>query len=412
MLVEFSVANFRSVKDKITLSMLADGEGFSLLKTAVIYGANASGKSNVLKAINFMLGMLRNRVDVNGFPISINQSSDELHYDCFRLSEETEKAPTHIEVIFCIENDLYRYGFEYDRNTVYKEWLYSGSPENDEETELFNRINEEVKINEESFTEGINLNANLLPNTLFLWKCDQNKGKTANLILKEFAKNINWFDGMKYRKKGNVEYRKKDIDNKVIKILTHLDTDIESISVKENKMEDLGGIINAAINLISNHENISVITTHTKFNSDGQKNGKVSFDLYEEESLGTQKLFHILYPILDALENGNLLLIDEFEASLHPHIVDYLIRLFKDPKINNKNAQLIFATHDTSLLNSGLFDRPEIWITEKDRFGATDLIALLEYKKEEGEDVKKNYHWGKYGGIPNITLNPHDIRGN
>ena len=142
-------------------------------------------------------------------------------------------------------------------------------------------------------------------------------------------------------------------------------------------------------------------TYHTQYDKNNNEIGKVIFELDKEESKGTRKFFKMSAPILNTLREGKVLIIDELDASLHPMLTKHLIKLFHNEKINTKNAQLIFATHDTNMLTPHMFRRDQIWLTEKDRFGATDIYSLAQLKDViKNENFEKQYIQGKYGAIP------------
>ncbi|MEA2028054.1 MAG: AAA family ATPase, partial [Campylobacterota bacterium] len=146
---------------------------------------------------------------------------------------------------------------------------------------------------------------------------------------------------------------------------------------------------------------VSLETYHKKFDKNNQEIGQVIFELDKEESKGTRKFFKMSAPILNTLKDGKILIIDELDASLHPMLTQFLIELFNDKEINKYNAQLIFATHDTNLLNKNIFRRDQIWLVEKDQYGVTDTYSLAQFKNvRKSEDFEKNYIQGKYGAIP------------
>ncbi len=146
---------------------------------------------------------------------------------------------------------------------------------------------------------------------------------------------------------------------------------------------------------------ISLDTYHKQYDEQNNEIGEVVFNLDNEESIGTRKFFKMSAPILNTLKEGKILIIDELDASLHPMLTKLLIQLFHNEEVNTKNAQLIFATHDTNLLTPALFRRDQIWLTEKDKFGATDVYSLAQFKDVRAkENFEKNYIQGKYGGIP------------
>ena len=148
-------------------------------------------------------------------------------------------------------------------------------------------------------------------------------------------------------------------------------------------------------------KSVSINTYHKKFDENNNEIGNEIFELDDEESLGTRKFFKMSAPILNTLQEGKILIIDELDASLHPMLTKHLIKLFNDKDINTKNAQLIFATHDTNLLKPQIFKRDQIWFTEKDKYGSTTLYSILEIKGvRANDDFEKQYIQGKYGAVP------------
>lgn len=420
MLLQFSVNNYRSINNTVTFSMDTASNkesehsfqvrNYHLLNSAVIYGANASGKSNVLKAMGFMRSFVLNRTKVT-------QSTDELPHEPFRLNTETENASSWFEIIFFIDNIKYRYGFEADDSTVYAEWLYSD--EKGKESRLFERDSEEILhyVNKQKFKEGLNLK--VPDNHLFIWRCDQNNGEVSKKIMQWFN-NFNLIDGLK--NKRYISFALKQMENsedksELLKLIKIADLGIEGMETEEEDItQDF--IKNAPFSeelkqkILADSEGIAsieILTQHKKFNAENQEVGSESFDLREDESQGTQKFFALSAPILDTLKHGKVLLIDELDASLHPMLTEYLISLFHNKEINKQNAQLIFVTHDSHLLAEKLFERDQVWFTEKDRYGSTQLYALLEFRKNnsgvdvrENDNLEKRYLQGRFGGVPYI----------
>lgn len=418
MLVEFKVNNFRSIKDTATFSMLASSkdEGncsevrdYSLLRSAIIYGANASGKSNLLKAMAFMGKLVLNRY-------KIMQSIDKLPHDPYRLSDETENESTTFEIVFFANDEVkYRYGFEVDNEVVYSEWLYAD--EKGKEAKLFFRDEKESDyVNPNKFKEGYGFfnkkeeKIKIAKNQLFIWKCDQSDGEISQTILQWFNQ-FNMIDGMDHngyinftmKKMENIEFKKQ-----IIELVKTADIGIDDIQIEEedvsletiSKLPIPEDIKNELLNE-KGWKSISLNMIHPKFNKDGQYIGNVVFELDEDESKGTRKFFAMSAPILDTLNDGGVLIIDELDASLHPMLTQHLIELFHNKKINKYNAQLIFATHDTNLLKPELFRRDQVWLTEKDQYGATTIYSLAQFKNvRKQEDFEKQYIQGKYGAIP------------
>lgn len=401
MLVQFEVNNFASIKDTVTFSLKAGTKNthsfhvrkYDLLQSVVLYGANASGKSNLLKAMNMMVSLVLNKNKVSS-------SVDGLEHQPFLLNSETETASTSFEMIFIVDEIIYRYGFEYDNETVYAEWLFAD--EKGTEAKLFYRdIDEKFYVNPTKFKEGKGLEDRTLDNHLFLWKCDSENGTISKKIIKWFFQ-LNMIDGLDNR--GNDTTNKLDdglFKKNILELVKVADLGILDIDTKEE--DD----VLANISLLETYKKLNIkktITIHKKFDKNNNLIGDVEFSLKKNESLGTRKFFTISAPILDALENGTVLIIDELDASLHPLLTMHLIKMFHNKELNKKNAQLIFATHDTNLLQDDLLCRDQVWFAEKDRYGATDIYSLLEYKVKTRKDSNKEklYLQGRYGAIPYI----------
>lgn len=389
MLIEFSVDNFRSFEGTETFSMVPDTKyrkhligketRFKLLPSAVFYGANASGKSNFLKAFDFMRQIVLNRCNVHN-------STDHLFYDPFLLSDDTENSSSSFQVIFVLNDVKYRYGFDADETTVYSEWLFEDIK--GQEAKLFfrDKSTNTFYVNPDRFKEGKNLKC--LDNWLFLWKCDLEAGPKSKAIMKWFY-DVNLLDGMKssrytdftkYKMENN-DYRSL-IENKIHKA----DLSIESFELEKDE-----------------NGKIHIKSLHKKFNAAGEFIGNKHFDFEERESLGSQKFLFILSPIIDTLENGKILLIDEFDASLHPLICAELVKMFNNPELNKNNAQLIFTSHDTNLLNADIFDYCQIWFAEKDCVGRTHIKSLSSYfGVNKRKKIDEQYLKGIFGAIPNV----------
>ena len=417
MLVEFTVDNFKSIKDAVKFSMITSSKdegncfknrNYNLLRSAIIYGANASGKSNFLRAMAFMSRFVLNRY-------KILQSTDSLPHVPFKLSTETENDSSKFEIVFFIDETKYRYGFELDNEKIYAEWLYAD--EKGKEAKLFVRdADEEEYVNPNKFKEGyifFDKKINKIKvgaNQLFIWKCDQDDGEISKKILQWFNQ-FNMIDGMDHQ--GYINYTMKKMENEdfkaqIVKLVKTADIGIDDLMVEEEDIpveviESLPLPDDIKTEMLSEGgvKSISLQTIHKKYDKDGEAVDKVVFELEKEESKGTRKFFAMSAPILDTLRNGKVLIIDELDASLHPVLTQHLIKLFHDESINTKKAQLIFATHDTNLLNRHIFRRDQIWMTEKNQYGATDLYSLAQFKNvRKKEDFEKQYIQGKYGAIP------------
>ena len=411
MLLQFKANNFKSIKEPIMLSMqtaskdeknYSDVGKYQLLSTAVLYGPNASGKSNILSAIKYMRDLVLNRTKVM-------QSTDTLPYDPFRLSTETESSSSSFEIIFFVDEIKYRYGFELDETTIFSEWLFTD--ENGRESKLFYRdVDEDDYVNKDTFKEGFlffdkeNKKIKISKNRLFLWKCDEDEGFISQLILHWFN-SFNSLDGMrnsKYLKYTMNQLNNDDFREDITSLVKTADIGIESMeSDEEEYSEKILSMFSEKVREKQSSTRTFIKTHHKKFDKDNNELKNVVFELNKEESQGTQKFFAMSAPILDTLKKGTLLIIDELDASLHPMLTKHLVKLFHNKNINKYNAQLIFATHDINLLKKSLFRRDQIWFADKNEYGATQLYSLAQYNNvRKDEDFGKLYLQGKYGAVP------------
>lgn len=420
MLIGFSVGNYRSFKDPVTFSMVATeaatgneeldsnniftvNQYLNLLKSAAIYGANASGKSNFIIALNFMRYFVINSSSL--------QITDNIGVEPFRLNINTVNSPCFFEIVFQLESKTYRYGFEVTQEKVVREWLFCSS--DDVETKVLAREEQEIDHNQAIDPEK-RFATITKPNSLFLSVAAQFNDPLAGKILFWFNQLgvIFAFDVERLRTLS-LDYLAKDqnLGSKITSIIKQLDLSIDDMDIQVKKLprdwflnmpEDIrkqsidrrGDIINDIYNLIE--------TQHKVYDSEGKAIGVENFKIQHNESRGTQKLFALLAPIVNALEKGEILAIDELDAILHPLMARAIIGLFNSKTTNPKNAQLIFATHDVNLLSGKVFRRDQIWFTEKNRQEATDLYSLVEFDIENNASYTQDYIKGRYGAIPFI----------
>ena len=402
MIIQFSVRNFRTFKEKATLSLIASNydketrekENISdaniynlrILKSAVIYGANASGKSKFIEALMFM----------KHFAITSSKESQKgakIPVEPFKLSAESENEPSEFEVIFTYKKVMYRYGFEVDKNRVVSEWFFH-KPKT-KEVELFYRELQNFKIHPRSFQKGaIGVKEGLVrDNALLLSLAAQLNDSTAINVIDWFSE-LNVISGLKENEFSENSITKVKTENGKNRILDFL------------KKADLGIVDLDFLEINSGQfkENpFSVILTKRNKFDRMIKIGQSSFFLNMDESEGTKKYFYLLGFVIDAIEKGSAIVIDELDSKLHPNLVEKIVLLFNRKELNPKNAQLIFNTHDTNLLSSGLFRKDQVWFTEKDKFGEARLYSLADFKSDEvrkNEAFEDNYIRGKYGAVP------------
>lgn len=420
MLVQFTVGNFLSFNEKRTLNLKAKGiselkaniatfKTEKILRSAIIYGANSSGKSNLIKALERMREVVLTSVRLN--------DSDELDYSPFLLSTETENQPTFFEIIFWQDSIRYRYGFEYDSIQIVDEWLFAGKSEKTEKP-LFIRTIDGIGV-DEKFKEGEGNESKTNENRLFVSLVAQLGGSTSKRIL-EFFNSYNVLSGLEHNDytgftmrmlhknlKGCDEsldlYQKLKLGFQDIKAI---ESDFNPLDIPEDMPDKLKARL---VKELTGKRGISLKTVHNKFDKKGKVVDLVLLDKEKNESEGTNKIIDLSGPLFDTLKLGKAIVIDELDAKLHPLITMRIVELFNSPESNPNNAQLIFATHDTNLLGEQLFRRDQIWFTEKDEQEQTDLYSIYDFNLPDGSKVRndsnleKNYIRGRYGAIPFIT---------
>ena len=412
MIIEFSLENFRSFHSRKTLSMAASSisdfpENIALvgnnklLTSAVIYGANSSGKSNLLRGMSIMKNVVLDSFEKSSISSITNA------YDPFLLNTTAFEAPTYYEVIFITEGIKYRYGFTVTKDTISSEWLFETKKK--AEKPLFIRVEDGIEVMS-SFHEGKNLEERTRDNALFLSVVDQFNGSTAKRIIKWF-KNFNVISGLKHDNYRAVTFGM--LEDPEMKLLlsnyyTQLDLGFQDLKVqrKEVKVEDLPSDVPEELfkQLVSDLEGKTMFTlktVHKLFDEYGNEKGVKEFDARRQESSGTNKMIDLSGPIFDTLKNGGLLVVDELDAKLHPLLTLSIIKLFQNKEVNTMDAQLIFATHDTNILSMSQLRRDQIYFVEKNRQEETDLYSLVEYGNvRKDRSFEKDYIHGKYGAIP------------
>ncbi len=417
MLLEFSVGNYLSFKTKTTLSLAATSikehvdtnifstERLDLLKGAVIYGANASGKSNFIKAMSTM-----RRLVLQSFEQS---STYKLDIVPFLLNTDTEQSASFFETVFIIDNIRYRYGFEVDDKQVHAEWLFE-APKNADKP-LFIREEDGIEVMK-GFPEGKDLEERTRENALFLAVADQFNGKIAKKIMQWFN-NFITISGLSHEGYKGVTFgmlENKQTSTALLDFYKKLDLGFDDISIskkpfdgKELPKDMPESLVKQLVTDLEGAFKIDIKTIHKKYDAKGKAIGQVEFDMRSQESSGTNKLFNISGPVFDVLNDGGVLVVDELDASLHPLLTLAVTKLFNSKDFNRNNAQLIFATHDTNLLYYGNYRRDQIYFIEKDQYGVSDMYSLVEYK-EQGKTIRKDrsfekdYIEGRYGAIPFI----------
>ncbi len=407
MLLEFSCSNHRSIRSEILFSTLAGSDttyedriyetaGIRVLKSAVIYGANGSGKSNFIDAISFLRNLVVNSIN--------HQPGQGIRQLPFKL-EGFDKESTY-KIQFITNGVRYVFGFSLKNLLVTEEYLYYFP--NNRQTKIFERSGDDFIAGSKFKGKFSACKDVLKPNRLLL-SCAANFSAVREvadvfsffineLVVYDPEKQDNWMNYSLYQMNNNPKVKAA-----VIAFLSELGTGIMDIdvSIDKKKLEssELPPFLSDDFKAMLLQDKVDAITAKVNY-------GKFETDLMQEESTGIKKLFAILCPLIDIIVNGKVLICDELESSLHEALVYGLVRLFVNTDAK-KFAQLIFTTHETGLLNLDLFRRDQIWFTElrkDDR--STDLYSLAEIKSvRKEENFGKGYIAGKYGAIPMLNLN-------
>jgi uncharacterized protein len=413
---EFSFGNFRSFKDIQTLNLasakikskyetidennlISDSKykDVSFLKSKAIYGANASGKSNIVKAFVAFIRIIKQSV----------KDEEILNIvEPFRLSTETENEPSFFQLIFWVDSIRYRYGFELDEKKIFAEWLYAKPGER--ELPFFIRDNQEIiEIDKTNFSEGNKLvslfdenakkNEIFRENSLFLSSISSlGFGKLSKELVDNIA-SIFVINGLGH--KGLYSHAGESLNDQkrkkyIVDFLKYGDTGIEDVDTFDVPSN-------------SENKNVSgdekkkklVVSTRKKYNENLEFKGEEPFPFSLMESEGTLKLFELSPFVFEALKENRPLIIDEFDARFHPLLTKKIIELFNSKQ--NSSSQIIFITHDTNLLSADFLRRDQIEFVEKDKYGASHLYSLVQFKGiRNTASFEKDYINGKYGAIP------------
>ena len=394
MLCQFTVKNYKSIRDEVTFDMQAaaisehedrvikDRDGEQFLPVSAIYGPNGGGKSNVLEALHTLAAKVLRPLYATGDNDDRVFFQKKLLIEPFAFSEETKDAPTEFEIFFRTEAAEYRYILHVKRDIVIYESLDRVKLDTRRRSALFERdkdimlkgIFSKLKISDE-----LSATLPLLSYLGITYK--------KNEVVKDV---LEWFEyGIDFLNYGNpIEELRMAVSNSeevkqlMLEMIQEMDLDIVDFRVVEDE-----------------NDRIDVYTKHMLEEYEAELN-------LSEESSGTKKLFGLMPFIADSLLKGTTLVIDELDAKIHPVLLRHIIMMFNDMDINKKKSQLIFTLHDLSTMNSEVFRRDEIWFAAKGNAQNSKLYSLVEFKNEKGESVRKDakfdkqYLEGKYGADP------------
>ena len=418
MLIEFSVTNFKSIKSQQTFSLskakgdeLEESNSFqpeglsqlALLRSSAIYGPNAAGKSNFIEAIRVM-----RRIVVES--ASEKQRGDKLPLTPFKLDPEAAGSATEFEVVFIANGIRYQYGFAATRERIMEEWLIAfpkvraqhwyarqwDEKKGEYQWEMGNALQGQKQLWREAtrdnalfLSTAVQLNSQQLQ-PVYDWFDDTLKTTTVNAWSPGFTASV--CSDSKNKEKVLAFLKAADIDIQDVRLKKKL---FDEKDLPDDMPEEVRSMVAREM------EGKEVLSELNMLHKDSAGD-LIAFD-FDEESDGTQKLFSFAGPWLDTLENGYVLFVDELHDNLHPRLVQFLVELFHSSETNPKNAQLVFTTHETSILNQEVFRRDQVWFCEKGNDKATQIYPLTDFSPRKGrENLELAYLAGRYGAVPYV----------
>lgn len=415
MLIEFSVANFKSIKDEVRLSLVAGpGKEFRethvvtprlnegvrsipLLRSAAVYGANAAGKTNLLRALWTMRDIVAlSSRDLGGLPVTP-----------FRFDPDCEARPTTFEAMCFAEGVRYQYGFSATRDAVAREWLYAwprGRVQLWFERERAGNGGDRFKFGDRLSGDKEVWRRATRPDALFLSTAVSLNSSQLRPVFDWFTGNLHVAGVGGWVNTFSLEYCRDGRKDDLLEFLRSADLAISGLRVVEREFspEALPDDMPPAVQEDIGKKLAGAKVVNLRLRHDAKDGRPVELDL-DEESDGTQKIFALSGPWLDTLENGHVIVFDELHDNLHPSLVRFLVERFHDPGVNAKGAQLVFSTHDTSILSQDVFRRDQIWFCERNARQETGLFPLTDFRPRKGiENLERSYLGGRYGAVPHL----------
>ena len=419
MLIEFSIKNFRSIRDEALFSMVKGAgdelEGTNvlhiadapaalnpLLRSGAIYGPNAAGKTNLLRALVALQALIlgsRQRAPSEPLPVTP-----------YLLSKDTDAKPCEFEIHFIVDKVRYQYGISADQQRVHEEWLFA-FPKGKAQKWFQRAFKADAKTSPIKFSEKLKGEKELWervtrPNGSLLATAAQLNSEQLTPIYDWFANKLKIAVG---RQSWNqqplvtISLLARQQQEKVLRFMQAADFAISDLVLREIEGDHLSAIarnmpppLRDMLNSqLTGSKSVRILTRHKT-----QESNRFEMDL-SDESDGTQKMFCYAGPWMDTLENGNIMVVDELHDNLHPLLVRYLVEMFHNPDLNPHGAQLIFTTHETSILNQDLFRRDQVWFCEREQDQSTRLYPLSDFAVRKGtENIELGYLTGRYGALP------------
>ncbi len=432
MLIAFRLRNYKTFREQAEWSMIATPDAYltaenvielpdfqlRLLKTAALYGANASGKSKLIDGLELMRDFVRNSSRES-------QAGDAIPVEPFRLNTATEQAASEFEVLFCHESVMYRYGFRADSRHIEAEWLHYRP--HTKEVELFTRTEQDFQLHPKLFNTGIVrklvADQNVRHNTLLLSVAAQFNHPLAEKVLTWFRKLL-FLPGLDPdRQMGHALTYAGESGQKqaMLELLQAAGLDIEDFAVETVDFEQLPADFPPALRDLIREQSktgktpsifTDVTIMHGRYDEYNRAAGQATFSLRENESAGTQRFFALSSSLLQSLKEGRILIADEMDARLHPNLVAQIIGLFNSSATNTRQAQLLFNTHNSNLLDPKKLRRDQIWFVRKDAYGAATLYSLADFKGiKKDDDFEAKYLEGRFGAVPYVNDLAERLRG-
>ena len=424
MIIQFKLANYRSIGGEQTLSFVAENarrhpdnliprDSYKLLKSVALFGANASGKSNLVKAIGAMRDFVRDSAT------RMNEGDPIEAAEPFRLDPALRDAPSRFEITFVTDGIVYVYGFAVNRRRVNSEWLTATREGTAAVIFEFRRTfsntsgSQEWKFNGFKEADENQMKDRTLENMLALSVGTQQKVEILRPVYRYMRDRIWTFDmsnelGEILMKTALLCQQSAEVCSSLSALLYGADTGIEDIQIEATvrrmpeTLTNMPEQFNDAFQALKKLATTVPLPRIMASRHDDMGN-TVRFDFEDDESQGTQRFFAVAGPLLDALKTGAFVVVDELDASMHPLLTRRLLEMFQSAEANGNGAQLLFTTHDSSLLDQDLFRRDQIWLAEKCD-GASTFFSLADIRPpiRNTESFLRNYLTGRYGGTPHL----------
>lgn len=409
MLLEFRVRNYRSIRDEQVLTLIASGDkelaethlaptglkaASHALRSAVVYGPNASGKSSLLRALDYLRAVVAESA-------TVIQPGQTYNVQPFKLDPASTQQPTEFEITFLLAGVRHQYAFSMTTQRIVSESLLvyrSSKP-----TQLFNRQYVDGDVYDYEFSTYLSgprkvWQESTRPNSLFLSMAAQLNSEQLGPVFNWIVRNIVFLPAGASVLPDFTTALLATADGRasIREFLSAADISIADVQVVSRKAMHAQWVMSASGVQQASQEERELLMPIFEHST---PKGSAKFELHDE-SEGTQRLYGLIAPVLDCLREGRVLVVDELDSSLHTLLVRRLIAMFQTPELNPHGAQLIFSTHDTSLLDHTLFRRDQIWFTEKDADQATRLYPLTDFSPRKQEAWERGYLAGRYGAVP------------